>query len=69
MNLFKAKTTWTNAEFIVLKLCVASIYVLIGAYFHQFFYRFFIPVLMLFLVTVIWAVYLWVKKMKANRGL
>ena len=69
MNLFKAKTTWTNAEFIVFKLCVASIYVLIGAYFHEFFHRFYIPVLILFLVTTIWTVYLWVKKMKTNRGL
>ncbi|MBS1668561.1 MAG: hypothetical protein JST58_14385 [Bacteroidetes bacterium] len=69
MNFLKAKTSWTNAEFIVFKLCVASIYVLIGAYFHQFFHRFYIPVLILFLVMVVWTLYLWLMKMKAIRGL
>ena len=36
MNFFKAKTSWSNAELIVLKICIASAYVLLGAYFHSF---------------------------------
>ena len=36
MNFFRIKTSWSNAEFIVLKLCIASAYVLIGAYFSDF---------------------------------
>jgi len=64
MNFFKIKTSWSNAEFIVLKLCVASAYVLVGAYFHAFFHAYFIPVLIIFGITVIWSVSLWVSKMK-----
>jgi len=37
MNFFNRKTSWTNAEFIPLKLCIASAYVIIGTYFHFFF--------------------------------
>jgi hypothetical protein len=64
MNFFKIKTTWSNAEFIILKLCIASIYIVIGTYFHAFFHTFYIPLLILFGITVIWSVYLWLHKMK-----
>lgn len=64
MNFFKRKTTWTNAEFIPLKLCVAAAYVLIGAYFHEFVICFYIPILVVFVVTVVWVLSLWIKKMK-----
>jgi len=64
MNFFKVKTSWSNAELIPLKLCVASAYVLVGAYFHSFFRNYYIPVIVLFGVTVIWSVYSWIKKMK-----
>ncbi|RAJ81918.1 hypothetical protein CLV59_104143 [Chitinophaga dinghuensis] len=64
MNFFKRKTTWTNAEFIPLKLCIASIYVIVGAYFHEFFSRFYVPLFILFGICVIWAVGMWWKKMK-----
>jgi len=67
MNFFKIKTSWSNAEFIPLKLCVASAYVLAGAYFHSFFRHFYLPVLVLFGITSIWSVYLWASKMK-NRN-
>jgi len=64
MNFFKTKTSWSNTEFIVLKLCVASAYVLVGGYFHSFFRQHYVPVLVVFAVTCIWAVYLWVSKMR-----
>lgn len=64
MNFFKIKTSWSNAEFIVLKLCIASAYILIGAYFSKFILNFFIPFIILFGITVIWSVYLWLVKMK-----
>ncbi len=64
MNFFKTKTSWTNAEFIILKLCIASAYVCIGSYFHYFIEKWYFPILLLFAITSIWAVYLWVKKMK-----
>jgi hypothetical protein len=66
MNLFKIKTSWSNAEFIPLKICIATAYILVGTYFHDFFRRFYIPVLIIFGITVIWTVYLWLDKMKAE---
>ena len=64
MNFFKEKTTWTNAELIPLKLCIASAYILVGAYFHHFLHRYYIVVLVLFLLPVIWDVSIWITKMK-----
>jgi len=66
MNFFKIKTCWTNAEMIILKLCIASAYILVGTYFHSFFRHYYIPVLIVFGITVIWSVYLWLNKMKAK---
>lgn len=69
MNFFKTKTTWTNAELIPLKFCIASAYVLVGAYFHDFFREYYIPVLIFFAVTVIWSMYQWIRKMgRSERG-
>ncbi len=64
MNFFRIKTSWSNAEFIVLKLCIASAYVLIGAYFSDFLLGFVVPLVAVFAVTVVLSVYLWLKKMK-----
>ncbi|MDR7372090.1 hypothetical protein [Flavobacterium aquidurense] len=64
MNFFKSKTSWSNAEFIIIKLCIATAYLLIGSYFHDFFKDYYTPLLILFGITVIWFVYLWVQKMK-----
>jgi len=62
MNFFKIKTCWTNAELAILKLCVATAFVLVGAYFHDFFRYYYIPVFVVFGITVIWSVYLWLNK-------
>jgi len=67
MNFFKIKTSWSNTEFIPLKLCVASAYVLVGAYFHSFFRHYDMAVLSLFVITCIWSVYLWGSKMKNRK--
>ncbi|MRX67694.1 hypothetical protein GJU42_06945 [Flavobacterium resistens] len=65
MNFFKIKTCWSNAEFILIKLCMASIYILVGSYFHEFFQNYYKVLLVVFGITVIWFVYQWLKKMKA----
>lgn len=67
MNIFKVKTSWSNAEFIPFKLCIASIYIVVGSYFHDFFSRYYVALLILFGITVIWTVYLWLKKMRRGR--
>jgi len=66
MNFFKIKTCWSNAELIVLKICIATAYILIGYYFHNFFHNYYIPVLIIFGITVIWSLYLWIRKMKTE---
>jgi hypothetical protein len=64
MNFLKIKTSWSNVELIVLKLCIASAYVLVGAYFHRIVRHHYILVLAVFIITVAWSVYLWLRKMK-----
>lgn len=66
MNFFQKKTCWSNSEFIVLKVCIATAYILIGAYFHDFFLTYYIPVVFVFGITVVWSLYLWLNKMKAS---
>jgi len=61
------KTSWSNAEFIILKLCIACAYILIGAYFHKFFRDHYLVVLGAFAVTMVWSVYLWAGKMRRTR--
>jgi hypothetical protein len=68
MNFFKTKTSWSNAQFIPFKLCVASAYILIGTYFHDFFEYYYLPVSIIFGLTTIWTFFLWVNKMKSARA-
>ncbi len=67
MNFFKIRTSWSNAELIPLKVCIAAAYILIGSYFHSFFRCYYLPVLVVFGITVIWSVYLWLHKMKNTK--
>jgi len=67
MNFLKIKTSWSNAEFIVLKLCIASAYILVGGYFHSFFRHYYVLILVIFFITCAWSVYLWVSKMQSNK--
>jgi len=69
MNFFKIKTSWSNAEFILIKLCMASVYILVGSYFHDFFRNYYPVLIVIFAVTVIWFVYQWLKKMKTPKQL
>ncbi|QLC67718.1 hypothetical protein LPB248_15820 [Flavobacterium sp. LPB0248] len=69
MNFFKIKTSWSNAEFIPIKLCMASIYILIGSYFHEFLENYYPVLIVIFAITVIWFVYQWLKKMKSEKQL
>lgn len=67
MNFFNAKTCWSNAEFVVLKLCLGSAYLFIGSYFHAFFQNYHWIILAVFGVTVLWSMYLWLNKIKSQR--
>ena len=66
MNFLQIKTSWSNAEFIPFKLCIASAYIIIGSYFHNFFQEYYLAVLIIFGITVLWTLSLWIKKMKVE---
>jgi hypothetical protein len=67
MNFFKIKTSWSNAELILLKLCIALAYILVGAYFRDFVVAYKNLLLSLFAVSVVWSLYLWITKMKKEK--
>ncbi|NHM07529.1 hypothetical protein G4D82_09880 [Flavobacterium sp. CYK-4] len=67
MDFFQRKTTWTNAEFIWLKLSVASAFLIIGAQYADFFSKYFQWIFIVFALSVIRAVFLWIKKMDAPK--
>lgn len=48
MSFFNIKTTWSNAEFIPFKLCIASDYILVGVCFYNYFQENYNNILVLF---------------------
>jgi len=48
MNFFKIKTSWSNAELGIFKVCVASIFVMIGVFFNDYLKNFYVPLIVLF---------------------
>lgn len=68
MRFFIKKMNWTNADFIAFKLCIASIYLIAGSYVHEFVHRYYLPLAILFAISVSWTLYLWVRKMRSPTG-
>ena len=66
MNFFKTKTSWSNAEFVIIKLSIASAYLMAGAYFHNFFSTYYSYLFILFGISATWAVYFWLHKMRSK---
>lgn len=64
INFAKARTTWSNAEFIIFKLSITCAYLIIGTYFHVLFSKYYIPLFIVFGISLVWTVSLWLKKMK-----
>lgn len=64
MGFFSKKTTWSNVEFIPLKLCIASAYVLIGAHFSTYVLQYKAIFIGIFAITVAISMYLWITKIK-----
>lgn len=64
INIAKARTTWSNAEFIIFKLSITCAYLIIGTYFHALFSNYYIPLFIVFGISLAWTVSLWRKKMK-----
>lgn len=66
MNFWKTKTSWSNMELGLLKTCVASAYIMIGTYFHKFLRDYFRIFGLIFSISVIWTIYLWIKKKESS---
>lgn len=64
MNFLKLKSTWTNAELIILKICIATAYLMVGSYFDDLFDGYFYHLIIVFAITLAWGTYLWIQKMK-----
>ena len=64
MNFFTKKTTWSNWELIPLKLAIASIYMLLGAMFWKEVKEYAGIIGILFGITLMISMYLWITKMK-----
>lgn len=64
MNFIKARTTWSNGEFVIFKLSITTGYLIIGTYFHTLFSNYYIPLFIVFGISLVWTVSLWLKKMK-----
>ncbi len=64
MNFLKTKTSWSNFEIGLIKICMASLYICVGTYFHEFFKDYLFIFGAIFIVTIIWTGKLWFKKMK-----
>lgn len=67
LNFLRRKTTWANTELAWVKVCVASTYLILGTYFHTFFVNYLPIIWCVFLITMAWALYLWLKKMSSAK--
>ena len=68
MNFFKIKTSWSNLEIGLLKVCIGSVYILIGSYFHEFIKNYWLLFAAIFIITAIWVFNLWLLKMKKTKN-
>lgn len=64
MGFLNKKMSWTNAEFIPLKVCISAAYLYIGSTFPEFFSSYKGLILGLFGVSLVYVLILWVKKMR-----
>lgn len=64
MNILKTKTTWSNLELGILKICAGSFYMMIGIYFYEYLSHYLWVIGSLFVITVIYLLLIWTKKEK-----
>jgi len=68
MNFFKRKSSWSNTELGLIKVCVGSMYIIIGTYFHEFFKNYLWIFVLLYIATAIPVFYIWVKQMRTKQN-
>ena len=64
MRFLQLLTTWSNAELGLLKVCLISFGISAGIYFYDYVKLWFDYFFIVFVITAIWALLLWVKKLK-----
>jgi hypothetical protein len=64
MNFFKKKTCWSNLGLGAIKLCVGSLWLMVGVYFHEFLQHYLVLFGVLFIATALGVGYTWVKQMR-----
>lgn len=64
MNFFNRKTTWSNIELGLMKICLISFGIVAGLYFFQSLKAYFWEFLGVFAITCVLVLYLWIKKSK-----
>ncbi|MFI5163867.1 MAG: hypothetical protein ACHQHP_01325, partial [Bacteroidia bacterium] len=60
------KTTWSNMELWLFKVCIFSGGIAAGFYFYKYIEMYFLPFLYFFIATTIWITYLSIKKLKTQ---
>lgn len=66
MNFFLKKTTWSNLEFIPLKLCIGTGYLLILSFLPVELQDIRTILLVIFIPTVVWSLYKWFHKLSVE---
>lgn len=64
MNILKTKTTWSNLELGILKICAGSFYMMIGIHFYAYLKNYLFIIGGLFIITVTYLLLIWAKKEK-----
>jgi hypothetical protein len=65
MNFLKSRTTWTNLELGIVKICLVSAGVALGSYFHQYLQPFVFYFLGIYLVLGLIVLTIWARKEKS----
>ncbi len=66
MNFLKIKTSWSNIELGILKICLVSIGIILGVYFHEVLKDYLLLFGILYFTTGIVTGYLWIKRIKSQ---
>ncbi len=64
MRFLQLLTTWSNAELGLLKVCLICFGISAGIYFYDYVKPWFGHFFIVFVITAIWALLLWIKKLK-----
>lgn len=62
MNFLSKKTSWSNIELGLMKICLICFGIVVGLYFFQSLKEYFLEFVGAFAITCVIVLYLWIKK-------